>query len=130
MVYYGKRDKLNELRDKMNQYQQHLVNEYGKEYTSKLMKWARKMVKSSDTGKNLDQMASEWETTKQINDDVEKYLIAIVAVKRDQYQGKMTVNLSDVTGMIFDKSDFQKMPIGMTEIFAVAQPYQFVFLLS
>lgn len=114
----------------MNQYQQHLVNEYGKEYTRKMMKWARKMVNSSDTGKNLDQMASEWETTKQINDDVEKYLIAIVAVKRNQHQGKTTVNLSDVTGMIFDKSDFQKMPIGMVEIFAVAQPYQFVFLLS
>lgn len=121
----------------MNQYQQLLQNEYGKEHAAALMQWARQAVKASDnpmrhTAKQ-QKLVDDWEMSCRYyeKEDFRPYMLAVVAVKAQEHKGSLTVNLERVLGTLFDRKHLRGLQEEyLVDILAVAPPYQFVFLLG
>jgi len=110
----------------MNNYQQLLISEQGKEYTSKVMRVARKVVKLSQ-GKDFG-----------IKEDKELRKLRGYGFNRNEmlaitsllYTGKVTANEDDILGRAFTRNDWRELEDeGLVQWFRVAPPYQFVFLI-
>ncbi len=121
----------------MNRYQQILVDEYGEGYAAAMLKWARQAIQASETPRQRhttrqQQLVASWETScgYYSKEDFRPCALALTAVKATEFKDEATVNLDQVTGGLFERKHFRCLQEeGLIEIFAVAPPYQFVFLL-
>jgi hypothetical protein len=118
-----------------NPYVEILKQEYGPEYANKMMRWARKMVRYSDTATTPRDIQRDWDHTLALStaEELRPYALAVTAVKFAEYRGsgKVAVNLSDILGTLFSKRMFNALRDEyVVDVFAVAPPYQFVFLLK
>ena len=111
----------------MNAYQKQLISEQGAEFTNKLMKMARRIVKLS----NSQFLTAKEQSELNRNSDMGYARHMMIAVTAVLFNGNMTANEDEILGKAFTRKDWNELvDEGMVQWFRVAPPYQFVFLMN
>ena len=114
-----------------NYYKQMLNEAYGKRYANQILKRARLLVAASHTPMTKRNKAQREEVSCfEMNGNLSRRLaLAVIAVIRDRYTDRATVNMDEALGSLFARADFRELEEEyLIQFFAVAHPYQLVFL--